>query len=252
MDRFIGDVKTEAAKEEPSQISYDELVSCNNKHSHPPNSAEIAVELVKEKMKKRANGETTRIPQIYYQALQEVAQHEHRKNVAAILPTFSSVKSSLYRKRHERLPPLPHSVDELDFGGEWSKTFNGEDFMLGVFMFSTGANLKLISGADTIYTDETFPNLPSPVLPGAYPPHAFKHGQQFPLAYFLLPGKSREVYNTSFVLLKEAAQNLGLDVNPEKELTGKAHPNIYEAIHLKAEQAAIGSGRIADQKERKV
>ena len=28
------------------------------------------------------------------------------------MPTFSSISSSLYRKGHERLPPLPSSIDE--------------------------------------------------------------------------------------------------------------------------------------------
>ena len=56
MDRFIGDVKTEAVKEEPSQISTTSLFLAITSN---PNSAETAVELVKEKMKKRANGEVT-------------------------------------------------------------------------------------------------------------------------------------------------------------------------------------------------
>ena len=29
----------------------------------------------------------------------------------------------------ERLPPLPTSLDEVNFDEEWSKTFNGEDFL---------------------------------------------------------------------------------------------------------------------------
>ena len=37
--------------------------------------------------------------------------------------------------------------------------------------------------------------------------------------YFLLPAKSREAYNTSFILLKEAAQNIGLEVDPQRVLT---------------------------------
>ena len=49
--------------------------------------------------------------------------------------------------------------------------------------------------------------------------HAFKHGQQFPLVYFLLPGKNREAYNTSFILLKEAPQNIGLEVKSQRVLT---------------------------------
>ena len=59
--------------------------------------------------------------------------------------------STLYRKRHEKLPPLPDSVDDLNFDGEQSKTLIGEDFMLGsrdgVFMISTSSNLALIAEA---------------------------------------------------------------------------------------------------------
>ena len=63
--------------------------------------------MVKERMKKRPKEETTPIPRIYHEALQEVAQHENRETIAPVLPTFSSMQSSLYRKRCERLPPLP-------------------------------------------------------------------------------------------------------------------------------------------------
>ena len=82
-------------------------------------------------MKKRAEEETTPITTIYHEALQEVAQCESRETIAPILPTFRSMKYALYRKRHKRLPPLPQSTKDLDFGGGWSKNHNGDDFMLG-------------------------------------------------------------------------------------------------------------------------
>ena len=85
---------------------HDQLLSCNENHSHLPKVTETVVELVKDKMKKRAREETTPIPQIYHKALQDVAQYEDRESIA-VMPTFSSMSSSLYRKRHERLPPLP-------------------------------------------------------------------------------------------------------------------------------------------------
>ena len=96
------------------------------------------------------------------------------------------------------MPPLPSSIDELNFEAEWSKTFNGEEFMLGsrdcVFMFLTHNNLALIAEAPTLYMDGTF-------------------------VYFLLPGKTRAAYNTNFMPLKETAQNLGLQVEPRNVLT---------------------------------
>ena len=76
----------------------DQLVTCNDKHIHPPKATETAVEMVKERMKKRAKEETTPVPRIYHEALQEVAQHENRETIAPVLSTFSSMWSSLYRK----------------------------------------------------------------------------------------------------------------------------------------------------------
>ena len=133
-------------------------------------------------MKKRAKEETTPIPKIYHEALQEVTRSESHEAVAPILPTYGSMKSSLYRKRHERFPPLLQSVEELNFEGEWSKTHNG-DFMLGsrdgVFMFSTNANIALIAEVSTLYMDGTFQICPR-LFYQVFTIHAFKHRQQFP------------------------------------------------------------------------
>ena len=110
----------------------------------------------------------------------------------------------------------------------------------GVFMFSTAANLSLVADAQSLYLDGTFqicPHLFYQVrvklcescevvslvkyittvmslftsLSGIHNPRL----QTWPLVYFLLPGKSRENYNTSLILLKEAAQNIGIVVQPE-------------------------------------
>ncbi len=162
--------------------SSDQLVSCNQRHTHPPATAETALEKVKEKMKKRAKEETTPIPTIYHEVLQEVAQSESRDAIAPVL--------RIYRKRHEKFPLLPQSVDDLNFEGEWSKTHSGDNFMLGsrdgVFMFSTNANLALIAEA---YMNGTFQICPR-LFYQVFMLHAFKYGQQFPLVYFLLPGKT--------------------------------------------------------------
>ena len=42
----------------------DQLVTCNDKHTHPPKATETALEMVKERMKERAKEETTPIPRI--------------------------------------------------------------------------------------------------------------------------------------------------------------------------------------------
>ena len=83
--------------------------------------------MVKDKMKKVTREETTPILQIYHEAVQEVFQYEDQENIASIMPTFSSTSSTQYK----RLPPLPNSIDNLYFNGEWSKTLNNEEFILG-------------------------------------------------------------------------------------------------------------------------
>ena len=73
------------------------------------------------------------------------------------------------------------------------------------YFFSTRANLQLLGCSDILYADGTS-NICPRLFYQMLTIHAFKHGKQFPLAYFLLPGKSREVYNTAFTLLNEATQ----------------------------------------------
>ena len=56
---------------------YDQLVSCNENHSHLSKVTETVVELIKDKMKKRPREETMPIPQICHaKALEDVAQYE--------------------------------------------------------------------------------------------------------------------------------------------------------------------------------
>ena len=118
----------------------DCLVSANNNHNHPPDVVEVAVQKIKEEIKERSKAETTPIPRIYHDFLQEVNQHILSSEIAAILPTFQSIRSSLYRKRRENHPPMPATADKINFDGEWSQTLNGEKFMLGsrdVFWYCT-------------------------------------------------------------------------------------------------------------------
>ncbi len=70
---------------------------------------------------------------------------------------------------------------------------------------------------DTLNADGTF-NICPRLFYQILTIHAFKHGKQFPLAYFLLPGESREVCNIAFALLHEAAQR-HLPIQPTRVMT---------------------------------
>ena len=71
----------------------------------------------------RAREEATRpVPRVYDDVVQEISSDPDMQRVAAKLPDFQSMKSSMYRKRKARLPPLPKSRAEVNLQGEWAGT----------------------------------------------------------------------------------------------------------------------------------
>ena len=107
--------------------------------------------------------------------------------------------------------------EEVCFIKEWAKTVGGEDFFLGsrdnIHMFSTEQYLKILSKTAIVYCDGTFAISPR-LFYQVFTIHGFKYGKLFPLVYCILPAKSREVYNTVFLLTKEIAQNFNLVIDP--------------------------------------
>ena len=166
--------------------------------NHPPNEAEIVACMAVEKMKRQVQEKIDPVPAIYQQQLRELSPREDLDQVAANLPTLPSLKSSLYRLRRKRLPPIPTTREEVHFCGEWAETDAGENFLLvedgqgdsKIVIFSTEHNLELLAQAEKIYVDGTFQICPR-VFYQIFSLHAFKNGRQFPLVYCLLPGKSR-------------------------------------------------------------
>ena len=64
----------------------DQVIEENHAHDHPPETAQVTVAKVVEKMKQRAKNETTTINTIYHETLQEINQDPELAD--AILPTL--------------------------------------------------------------------------------------------------------------------------------------------------------------------
>ena len=64
-----------------------------------------------------------------YITQKEISAESESEGVATQLPSFYSIKSSLYRLRRERLPPMRRTRADLDLSGEWCKTASGENFV---------------------------------------------------------------------------------------------------------------------------
>ena len=128
------------------------------------------------------------------------------------LPTFPSLKSSLYRQREYLIPRLPTSLLDIDLQDEWTQTTADDRFLLIndgtydiILVFTTDNNLQLLANNDnnTIYADGTFDTCP-PLFTQLYTLHALVDGEIFPLVFVLLPGKSEDIYIRLFNLLKTA------------------------------------------------
>ena len=70
------------------------------------------------KMRKRTREEIETVPGIYHQEIQAVAMEKDREAIAAHLPMLTSLKSTLYRNRRKKFPPLPQNRSEINLEGE--------------------------------------------------------------------------------------------------------------------------------------
>ena len=191
----------------------DSVVSENNNHNHPPNPLQVTVSKTIEVLKERASSESTPIPTIYTDTMIALSQIPSASAAVGNVPTLPSLHSSMYRHRRKRLPPMPSTIDEVSFTGDWARTLGGHTFLVqsedNIHVLATDQNLEILAEADEWYMDGTFKVSPR-LFHQVYTIHAFKYGQQFPLVYCLLPGKSEEVYAKLFSIIAEAMGNLQL------------------------------------------
>ena len=88
------------------------------------------MEEIKSELRKRAREEVIPVPTLYSEALVELSTQPDHSDVAPTLATYSSFKSSMYKSRRKRLPPLPKSRAEIDLTGEWVNMLSPERFLL--------------------------------------------------------------------------------------------------------------------------
>ena len=198
----------------------DEVISIRSTHNHTANPAEIWALKIKGNLKKKAQQTLQPLPALYTQEVATIVNQPNSDEVAAALPTFQSIRASLYRSRRKRLPPLPQQRSDISIQGEWANTLDSRRFLLcedsqqdKIIIFATDQNTELLAESDTLYIDETFRSCPS-LFYQLFTVHAFRNRQQYPLAYCLLPDKTRQSYQRAFDLLAVEASQLHLSLSP--------------------------------------
>lgn len=124
-----------------------------------------------------------------------------------------SLKSSLYKKRAARIPPLPHNFAEIpdmaNFPMQYMHTLDdpNEQFLYvnepfnnvqRIMAFSTLADITSLASSNSVYMDGTFRVTPEPFVQ-LFTLNSFVGPNEdrqvlMPRVYFLLPGKGQDVY----------------------------------------------------------
>ena len=160
----------------------------------------------------------------------------------------------MYRSRRSRLPPLPQSREDVIIEGRWQKTLSGEQFLLrqedDIHVFATTESLHLLAVAEAIYVDGTFEICPR-LFYQVFTINVFVHGQQFPLVYGLLPGKSRETYNKFFMVVKEEAMQHGISFSPD-EIMADFELALVQSLELQFPGARISQRRSQESQDARI
>ncbi|KAG0411175.1 hypothetical protein HPB47_011703 [Ixodes persulcatus] len=117
----------------------------------------------------------------------------------AELPTFESVRSTMYREKKKQQPSLPRNMAEINLGRLYTETLDKRDFLLfdisisagRILCFCTQELLFHFAEVVEVFIDGTFFSCPS-LFHQLLTISAVKEGVSFNMTYFLLPGKSRE------------------------------------------------------------
>ena len=134
----------------------------NHQHQHPPPDDIILSTVIIDEMKRRIDGDPTKhLPKMWEDV---VEWHENAHGHGFVYPDFHEFKSTLYRHRPESLPPLPATINDIDFAAinhEWSRTHRGTQFLrkhdvnFGITIFTSLEQLELLANSRFNLADGT-------------------------------------------------------------------------------------------------
>ena len=119
-------------------------------------------------------------------------------DIISELPTFYENRRSFYRSRNKETPKLPITRTDMQLEGKWTQFFIADNGNADkIIMFTTAHNLTNLISADIIYGDSTFSTSPNQFAQ-FYTLHAMVDDIMYPLVFWLLLGKSEEIYDHYF------------------------------------------------------
>ena len=181
-------------------------------HNHVPDAAKVEIRKTIEKMKVQAKTTQESTHQIVAASLRDISTA-----VAGQLPPVRSIKQTVRRARRQDGVPLanPANLDELEIPDAYKKTMKGDDFLKfdsgsgphRILIFTTSANLRLMSDCQNWYADGTFKCTP-PLFNQVYTIHAVKYSSVIPTVFVLMTDRSTNSYIRVLMELNKLNPNL--------------------------------------------
>ncbi|XP_064482479.1 uncharacterized protein LOC135395168 [Ornithodoros turicata] len=186
-----------------------------HEHNHPADSAAALKDEFRGVLKDKARQSPhVAAPELYNAELLRISQTADRDALGE-LPTFNSLKDTIYREKNKLQPPLPSSAADVDLPDHYRVTEDGQPFLVidqsvdqRILGFASPTGLKLIAQAHEIFLDGTFFVVPR-VFDQLLTVHLSVGGRFLPCAYILLPGRSTAIYSCALSLLKDACISAG-------------------------------------------
>ncbi|CAN7945721.1 unnamed protein product, partial [Ixodes pacificus] len=196
----------------------DNVKSRSHDHNHAPDEATLVKDQLRVALKKAAaSNPNTPVPRLFQEELLRTCSAVPDE-VAAEVPTFASLKDTMYRERRSAQPPLPSSATTLQLNDTHKKTESAEPFLVVddrsdpsscILAFATRDGMQRLSSAKIIFADGTFFVVPH-IYDQLVTLHVVTEGVHSAAVYFLLSGRSRQTYVRAFQGLKAAFLSAGI------------------------------------------
>lgn len=187
------------------KIDAGNIVEEKYDHNH---AADGASSLMRQKV---ANSCKRKATEELFDRPSKIMRKEIDKDALEVLTErdLAQIRKSIHSARAKVRPPLPSTLEELHetLRQYELKTKLDEVFLLvnddecHVIMFSTSKNLKFLKSCDAVLMDGTFDSCPS-LFSQLFTVHGRKRDTYVPLAFFLLPSKTTDIYKIALGKLK--------------------------------------------------
>lgn len=196
-----------------------------NDHNHAPQASNAEVAKVVAQIKLQAQESTDQPAQIIHNNITNTSQE-----IYPYIPSQNALRMKIKRVRRANMPLDPLNLGEANILDSLRYTLNGELFLakdsrIGnerIVLFTTKANIQLLSQSSFWIMDGLF-KTSSTTFCQLYTIHApigAEDNYRFlPLAYGLMTGKSKELYQSLFQDLIEFAEQNDIQLNPSKIIT---------------------------------